>query len=108
MPLDVVNGLAYLKIRPYTDQEYESLPHVVLTSDDKWDPQSVDVNLSDDPNWTNMVTSLRNDLINSPFDEYGRYRYNIPHPSGQLVSAMSIVEVNYHQMNNINTVLMLI
>ena len=31
-PLDFINGLAYIKIRPYTDEEWDSLPHVMWTS----------------------------------------------------------------------------
>ena len=33
-PLNFVNGLPYLKIRPFSDQEWDELPHVVLTSDE--------------------------------------------------------------------------
>jgi hypothetical protein len=31
-PLSIRDGLPYLGMRPYTDVEYESLPHVILTS----------------------------------------------------------------------------
>jgi hypothetical protein len=37
-PLSIQDGLPYLGMRPYTDVEYESLPHVILTSDVDWDP----------------------------------------------------------------------
>ena len=40
--LSIKSGLAYLKMRPFTTQEYESLPHVVMTSDKKWDPSIFD------------------------------------------------------------------
>jgi hypothetical protein len=33
IPLSIKDGLARLAIRPYTDQEYETLPHVFLTAD---------------------------------------------------------------------------
>jgi hypothetical protein len=42
LPLNVRNGLAYLDIRPYTDDEWENLPHVVMTSDVDWDPSVLD------------------------------------------------------------------
>jgi hypothetical protein len=32
-PLSIRDGLLYLGMRPYTDVEYESPPHVILTSD---------------------------------------------------------------------------
>ena len=41
-PLHIRHGLAYLDMRPYTDDEWESLPHVVMTSDVDWDPGLLD------------------------------------------------------------------
>jgi hypothetical protein len=38
-PLSIQDGLLYLGMRPYTDVRYESLPHVILTSDVDWDPR---------------------------------------------------------------------
>ena len=38
IPLNVRNGLAYMDMTKPTDQEYSSLPNVVLTSDSNWDP----------------------------------------------------------------------
>ena len=40
--LSIKSGLAYLRMRPFTAQEYESLPHVIMTSDKKWDPSIFD------------------------------------------------------------------
>ena len=37
LPLDIIQGLTYLKIRPPTDFEFETYPHVFLTSDVDWD-----------------------------------------------------------------------
>jgi hypothetical protein len=30
IPLDVINGLPYLKMQPHTDKEWNELPHVIL------------------------------------------------------------------------------
>ena len=30
--LSIVNGLPYIKMKPYTEEEYNSLPHVIMTS----------------------------------------------------------------------------
>ncbi len=38
IPLTMKNGLAYLNMRPPTDSELHTLPHVIFTSDDEWDP----------------------------------------------------------------------
>jgi hypothetical protein len=44
IPLVIQQGLARLPIRPYTDQEFDSLPHVVMTSNTAWDPSIMDHN----------------------------------------------------------------
>jgi hypothetical protein len=38
-PFSIRDGLPYLGRRPYTDVEYESPPHVILTSDVDWNPR---------------------------------------------------------------------
>ena len=47
IPLQVKDGLCYMKMRPPTDEELSSLPHVIMTSDDEWNPSAVD---NDGPN----------------------------------------------------------
>src|SRR5207253_2574065 len=42
IPLNVRNGLLYMTIRPFTDYEWDILPHVVLTADVDWDPSILD------------------------------------------------------------------
>ena len=37
IPLQVKDGLCYMKMRPPTDEELSSLPHIIVTSDDEWD-----------------------------------------------------------------------
>jgi uncharacterized membrane protein len=38
IPLSIQDGLTCLNIHPYTDQEFDTLPHVILTSELEWDP----------------------------------------------------------------------
>jgi hypothetical protein len=42
IPIDVRRGLPYITMRPFTDKEFEELPHVLWTSEDNWDPTSLD------------------------------------------------------------------
>jgi hypothetical protein len=42
-PLEFKHGLPYMPIRPFTDAEWNELPHVILTSDNNWDPSIMDV-----------------------------------------------------------------
>ena len=42
IPLAVRDGLCYMDMRPPTQAEMDQLPHVILTSDKSWDPNSLD------------------------------------------------------------------
>ena len=50
-PLDIRDGLPYMPMRPPSAKERETLPQVVLTSDNDWDPRILDFNLSGSPEW---------------------------------------------------------
>ena len=64
-------------MRPYTDQEWEDLPHVFMTSDVDWDPSQLDHNLNDDEQWFDAISELQDDSLNSLFDEFGNYRKRV-------------------------------
>jgi len=53
IPLDFRNGLPYLNIRPFTDDELTTLPQVIMTRDITWSPSQYDSRPSEDPNWFN-------------------------------------------------------
>ena len=72
-PLNFVNGLAYLPLRPFTDKEWETLPHVIWTSDERWDPSSSDRSLTDTKDWGDMYATLPEDNNDRHFNEYGEY-----------------------------------
>jgi hypothetical protein len=42
IPLDINNGLAYLRCRPPTTHELETLPHIIMTADVNWNPSIFD------------------------------------------------------------------
>jgi hypothetical protein len=66
--------LEHIPIRPYTDKEWEILPHVFLTSEREWDPSVMDHEPEGDESWG--VESSDHDTLfsTSPFDEFGQYR----------------------------------
>jgi hypothetical protein len=72
IPIDVKHGLPYITMRPFTDEEFEELPHVLWTSEDDWDPTSLDSVISDDPNWYKVKPSPP--LPNPMYNEYGEFR----------------------------------
>jgi hypothetical protein len=65
--------LPYITMRPFTDKEFEQLPHIVLTSEDTWDPTSLDSIFSNDPNWYKAEPSPP--LPNPMYDEYREFRW---------------------------------
>jgi Reverse transcriptase (RNA-dependent DNA polymerase) len=76
LPLIIKDGLARLKIRPYTDKEFDTLPHVFLTSESLWDPSIMDSDPLDTEHWFDAVEVP--DDPNSPrFDEFGDYRRRV-------------------------------
>ena len=80
LPLDIINGLPYLKMEKHTDQEWEELPHVVLTGPGQWDPSVLDNVITDHEDWVNTIKDLDEGLIQTPFDEFGNYRGREPTP----------------------------
>jgi hypothetical protein len=70
IPIDVRRGLPYIMMWPFTDEEFKELPaHVVWTSEDDWDPTSLDSVISNDPNWYGAEPSPP--LPDPMYDEYG-------------------------------------
>jgi hypothetical protein len=69
IPIDDRRGLPYITMRPFTDEEFEELPHVLWTSEDNWDPTSLDSVISDDPNWYEAEPSPP--LPDPMYDEHG-------------------------------------
>ena len=51
IPLDFVNGLPRMPTRPYTDKEWETLPHIPITMDKDWDPSVLDHRITDKETW---------------------------------------------------------
>jgi hypothetical protein len=69
---------------PATREEFNTLPHVNLTSHVECIVDLVDNMLSDQQNWYNIVCELSNKEhpMVSPFDEYGNYRHREPPTHG--------------------------
>lgn len=48
IPLSIVNGLVHLPMEHFTEDEYLTLPHIVMTSDMPWDASKYNGDLSDE------------------------------------------------------------
>ena len=73
IPVSIQNSLPRMNLRPYTDKEWDTLPHVILTSESLWDPSELDFDPTDDDKW---YDSIENDFDmdkNTRFDDIGNY-----------------------------------
>ncbi|EEC44015.1 predicted protein [Phaeodactylum tricornutum CCAP 1055/1] len=74
IPLHVRQGLPYMDMRQPTDSEFESLPHVVLTSDIDWDPSILDNEVDMVNDWYDAMQDLPGNAYVEPrFDNTGQY-----------------------------------
>ena len=72
-PIDIINGLPHSPIRPYTDDEWDKLPHVVWTSDMEWDPSIIDSVISNNNRWHLLLLKGEGNYIDNQFNLYGEY-----------------------------------
>ena len=98
VPIQFTDGLPYVKIRPYTDKEWDELPHVFLTDDQQWDPEVLDHKLEDEE-WMDAV---QEDTTDNKFDHVGDYilreadmAYMDPYTSVNRVEVVQCHEMRY-------------
>jgi hypothetical protein len=77
IPLTIKDGLMRLDIRPHTDHEFDTLPHVILTSEMEWDPTVLDHQYHDSSEWGDTSLSSTGVLNNVRYDEFGKYRQQV-------------------------------
>jgi hypothetical protein len=65
IPISIKDGLACLSIWPYTDYEFDKLPHVILTSGLDWDPSVLYQGFKENEQWGDIPD------LESSFDEFG-------------------------------------
>ena len=85
IPLDIINGLPYMPMCTATKEEFDSLPHTVLTSPEESIVQHVDNILSTQDDWYNFIIDLDSGLIDTPFDAVGNYRKREPTTATTIV-----------------------
>jgi len=71
IPMRFRNGLGYIAMRPFTDYEWDSLPHVILTGEPDWDPSVMDFEI--DEEWYESSPDDPNNYFGtSNYDQFGR------------------------------------
>ena len=104
IPLNIKSGLPYMSMRPYTDSEWNSLPHVIMTSDATWDPTVLDNTIDDNETWFDAVDSHTHPTALSLFDECGRYKFCLQNNSISidLMDQSPLIPVSTPSMNEIS------
>ncbi|KAG7350835.1 hypothetical protein IV203_010195 [Nitzschia inconspicua] len=78
IPIAMVHGLPRIRMRPPTDKEFDTLPHIVLTSDNTWDPSVLDFDHEEeDEQWFDAIEHQEAHPYSELFDEYGNYRRRV-------------------------------
>ncbi|KAG7345437.1 hypothetical protein IV203_032968 [Nitzschia inconspicua] len=78
IPIAMVHGLPRVRMRPPTDKEFDTLPHIVLTSDNTWDPSVLDFDHEEeDDQWFDAIEHQEAHPYSELFDEYGNYRRRV-------------------------------
>ncbi len=77
IPINIRDGLPYIALHPFTDAEWDSLLHVILTGDTDWDPSVLDIDLDEEEAWFDAITNLPQSKSPSAFDEFGDYNKRV-------------------------------
>jgi hypothetical protein len=104
LPLNICIGLLYLSMRPFTDEEWDSLPHIILTSECEWDPSSLDRELDNDEKWFDALSKEVECPLKGIFNLRGEYEKrtvlfhdsvaHIPVDKAYLINARGITQHN--------------
>ena len=73
-PIQIKDGLPYVSLWPYTDTEWETLPHVVWTRNSDWDPTIFDHEFDEGgEEWYDAMTDHAENPHRELFEEFGNY-----------------------------------
>ncbi len=92
-----------MSIRPFTNKEWDDLPHVIMTADVEWDPTIIDCKIEDGEEWFDTMQDLPEPDPDPLFDEFGDYRH-IQHVAQVVVNSNNI---DNHVIKDYNDVLQL-
>ena len=73
-PIRIKGGLPYVSLRPYTDMEWETLPHVNWTRDSDWDSAIFNHEFNEGGDeWYDALTDHTKNPHGELFDKFGNY-----------------------------------
>ena len=84
-----------MNIYPQTDDEWNTLPHAILTSDDEWYPTILDYSIDDDDadndNWYDAIQDISTRHNESLFDSTGECKQR---------HIIHYIDINNHDIEN--------
>ena len=89
LPIAIRDGLAYLHIRPFTTDEFNTLPHICLTSPKPWNPKSIDCGIPDD--WCKNQPTDSPLTEANPVDDFGVLKPAIKPVTRRSIKAFTAV-----------------
>ena len=112
MPINVIRGLPFVQMEPNTAEEFDTLPHVVLTQGGEWDPAVLDYMLTDNDDWANQVKREGDPIYESPIDLRGEHKNKEPPKTGNTLESPAgrpnedpdDVEVNLHKIDTVTEI----
>jgi len=75
IPINVIRGLPHTQMEPNAAEEFDALPHVMLTQGGEWDPTVLDHILTDDDDWVSKAKHDKDQECDSLFDNRGEYKH---------------------------------
>jgi len=85
VPINIIRGLPCTQMEPNTAEEFDALPHAMLTQGGEWDPTVLDHILTDDPDWVSKVKRKEDQECDSPFDNRGEHKHREPVRAGVAI-----------------------
>jgi len=104
VPINVIQGLPHMQMEPNAAEEFDTLPHIILTQGGEWDPTALDHILTEDPDWVSKAKRKEDQEHDSPFDNRGECKHREPvragvpidNPTGPPTEDPDDIEVNLH------------
>ena len=74
-PIQIKDGLSYISLCPYTNTEWETLPHVIWTQDSDWDPSTFNYEFNEGGDeWYDALMDHAENPHWELFNEFRNYR----------------------------------
>jgi len=104
IPINIIQRLPHIWMEPNPAEEFDTLPHVILTQGGEWDLTVIDHMLTDDDDWVSKVKREDDEECDFPFDKRGECKHwepvkvgvQIDNPNGPSNEVPDDIEANFN------------